>query len=220
MRIRLGSSKTFLALMACLLSLSSFSPVRAAVPHDGNLDFTVLRDGDEIGSHRLHFSNGEEGLRVDIKTNIQVKMMFITAYRFEHDGHEIWRDGRLTRLWSKTNDDGKKHDLNVAAAGGKLVVEGDGKRDDAPAEIVPASLWNENILKGGTILNTLDGRGMKVAVKNMGADVIEARGHRIQATHYAITGDLERELWFDSNAVLVKVRFKGNDGSEIQYVLR
>ncbi len=220
MRIRPGSSKAFLALVACILAVLSLSSVRAAVPHDGNLDFTVLRDGNEIGSHRLHFSKGDDGLRVDIKTDIKVKLLFVTAYRFEHDGHEIWRDGRLMRLWSKTNDDGKKHDLTVAAADGKLVVKGDGKRENAPAEIVPASLWNENILKGGTILNTLDGRGMKVDVRNMGADVVDARGYRIQATHYAITGDLERELWFDSNAVLVKVRFKGSDGSEIQYVLR
>lgn len=220
MRIRIGSCKPALALVACLLAVASLSSAWAAVPHDGNLDFTVLRDGSEIGSHRLHFSNGGDGLRVDIKTDIKVKLLLVTAYRFEHDGHEIWRDGHLTRLWSKTNDDGTKHDLTVAAADGKLVVEGDGKVADAPAEIVPASLWNEGILKGGTILNTLDGRGMKVQVKNMGADVVEARGHRIQATHYAITGDLQRELWFDSNAVLVKVRFTGTDGSEIQYVLR
>ena len=35
-----------------------------------------------------------------------------------------------------------------------------------------------------------------------------------------MTGDFERELWYDADWVLVKIAFKAQDGSDIQYVLR
>jgi len=65
----------------------------AAAPVDGQLDFTVLRNGKEIASHRIHFRRDTDSLNVDIKTDIAVKILFVTAYRFEHHGTEIWRDG-------------------------------------------------------------------------------------------------------------------------------
>jgi hypothetical protein len=35
-----------------------------------------------------------------------------------------------------------------------------------------------------------------------------------------MTGELERELWFDANSTLVRVRFHGRDGSDIELALR
>ena len=34
-----------------------------------------------------------------------------------------------------------------------------------------------------------------------------------------MTGQFERELWYDNDGVLVRVEFKGEDGSDIQYVI-
>ncbi|WP_367272434.1 DUF6134 family protein, partial [Parvibaculum sp.] len=42
----------------------------------------------------------------------------------------------------------------------------------------------------------------------------------VAATHYSVTGKLNRELWYDDKGVLVQVKFDGSDGSEITYVLR
>lgn len=210
-----------LAALALALPLAlSAAAAEAAVPAGGRLDFTVLRDGAEIGRHEMVFTNGGNGLQVDISTDVKVKVLFVTAYRFEHDGHEIWRDGRLVRLWSKTNDDGTAHELNAAAEGAQITVVGDGERASVDGAIVPASLWNENILKGGAILNTLDGRKMNVQVQNLGEETVQVGGRPVKAWHFSLTGDLQREVWFDERYVLVKVRFKGKDGSDIQYVLR
>ncbi len=62
MRIRLGSSKIVLALMARLLSLSCLAPIWAGVPHDGNLDFTVLHAADVLRiPHRAGLASRESG---------------------------------------------------------------------------------------------------------------------------------------------------------------
>ena len=192
----------------------------AAAPPDGRLDFAVIRGGDEIGRHEMLFRRDGDALQVDVRTRIAVKVLFVTAYRFEHDGRETWRSGRLVRLVSSTDDDGAKHRLNVEANGGGLKVVGDGQEREVDGAIVPASLWNEGVLRGGPLLNTLDGRSMAVSVEDLGAETVEARGRRIPARHYRLAGELERDLWYDATSVLVRVRFNGKDGSEVLYELR
>lgn len=192
----------------------------AAPPRNGALHFTVLRDGSEVGSHQMNFRQNPDGLQIDIATNVVVKVAFVPVYRFEHEGHEIWQNGKLARLWSKTNDDGARHALNVSAAGAELAVLADGKPTEAKALSIPASLWHEGILHQAAILNTLDGSAMAIKVADMGPETLTVKGQAVQTRHYAITGDLQRELWYDGQNVLTKVRFKAKDGSVIEYILR
>ena len=210
----------FTALILCTAMLFTAPGARAAAPSGGKLDFTVLRDGDQIGRHVLSFKKDADALTVNIETKTEVKVLFVTAYAFEHQGREVWQNGKLVELASATNDDGTKHTLAVKNGAGALAINGDGQTSKAAVEIIPASLWHEGILAGGVILNTLHGKQMKITVRDAGSESIPVAGQSVAAQHYVIEGDLQRELWFDETRVLVKVRFKGNDGSNIEYVLR
>ncbi|MAU60015.1 MAG: hypothetical protein CMI62_04700 [Parvibaculum sp.] len=210
----------FAAFAASMFLLSGVNAASAAAPSGGELDFTVLRGDDEIGTHRLVFTQDGDELKVKIDTNVAVKMLGIAVYRFEHDGSEIWRDGHLVSLESKTNDDGTPHRLEVKEENGKLVVDGDGRQGTEQIGVIPASLWNDNLVKQTALLNTLDGSSMPVTVGKLGTETVEVNGKPVAATHYSVTGKLNRELWYDENGVLVQVRFAGADGSEITYVLR
>lgn len=212
------SKKVRLAVLAAASSLCLAASAQAAPPGSGSLDFTVTRNGSPVGRHEMLFRNEPDGLKVDIRTNVAVKVAFITAYRFEHEGHEIWQGGRLTRLWSKTNDDGTNHLLDVSAAGPALSVMADGKPTETAQVSIPASLWNEGLLTQKTLLNTLDGSRMAIGVSDLGVEPVTVKGATIPARHYAVTGDLQRELWYDADNVLVKVRFKAKDGSDIEYL--
>lgn len=204
---------------ACLV-LPAAPPAFSAQPGNGQLTFTVLRDGAEVGSHDMRFRQNADGLQIDIATNVVVKIAFVPVYRFEHEGHEVWQNGRLTRLWSKTNDDGTRHALNVSAAGTELAVLADGKPAVSRPLSIPASLWHEGILRQPVILNTLDGSAMTITVSDLGPETVVAGNRPVRARHFALAGDLQRELWYDDHDVLVKVRFKAKDGSTIEYVLR
>ena len=91
--------------------------------------------------------------------------------------------------------------------GGKLtalssVTDDDGEQHSiklGASAILPASLWNAAIVKATKAINTIDGRKM---------------------THYRLSGDLARDLWYDADGVLVKVAFVGDDGSKVEYRLR
>jgi hypothetical protein len=194
---------------ACALSLP-----------DQNLNFTIVRSGDAIGTHTMGFRQTADGTEVTIQTAIAVKIAFVTVYRFAHSGTEFWHDGRIAALKSTTNDNGTHHQLNVVASGDRLAIDCDGTESSALAGTIPASLWNQAIIEQETVLNTLDGSTMALKVADLGADKIAVHGNTIVAHHYALHGDLERDLWYDEHGTLVQIALTGSDGSPVLYVLR
>jgi len=190
----------------------------SAVPSD--LSFTVLRNGSPVGTHAYKFNGEGDNTKVDITTDIKVKIAFITAYRFEHKASEEWSGGKMVATSTVTNDDGTDHVLKVGNGGNELIINGDGKETRARVGVMPASLWHPDTVKRPILLNTLDGHMMKVFSKKVGVEDVAVNGKTVPATHFVMSGELERELWFDDSGTLVQVRFKGSDGSEIVYVLK
>lgn len=214
--------KTILAAIALLFPLAASPAWAAYTENNGALNFAVYRDDSEIGTHTLIFHKNGGSLDVSVKTDIAVKLPIIgiTVYRFEHEGHETWTDGHLTALQSKTNEDGTPHHLSVHANGAGLSVDGDGRTGESKPSIIPASLWREDLVRSSVLLNTLDGREMSVTVNEKGTEEVMVGNTPVEARHFVISGELEREVWYDANQRLVKVRFVGNDGSTITYLLK
>ena len=69
-------------------------------------------------------------------------------------------------------------------------------------------------------MNTLDGTQMRIAVVDKGEEMVEASGANVPARHFAISGGINRDVWFDRANTLVRVAFAGKDGSSIVYQLR
>lgn len=211
------------AALAAVLSLfATAAPGLAATPDpstDRQLRFTVLRDGDEVGHHTLSIHAGRDSTTVDVETKVVVRVALVPVYRFEHRDEEVWKDGRLVALSSKTHDDGTDHVLKVAAGRAELEVTGDGTTRELPPSTIPASLWNPATVRQGALMNTLDGHMMAVSVADLGPDTVPVRGQPRPAHHYVLTGELARELWYDGDGTLVQVRFRAKDDSEILYVL-
>lgn len=206
--------------LATLAVLGAFPLAPANADGPGQLAFSVLRKGDVIGFDTLQFHSDGDRLDVQVETDIAVKIAFIPVYHFKHSSRELWEGSRLKNLSSHTDDDGKIHDLSVREDKGRLLIEGDKQISVASPTIVPASLWNERILKSERLLNTLTGTQMTVQITNAGSESVPVKGLPVTATHYIITGDLKREVWFDGAGTLVQVRFRADDDSEITYSLR
>jgi len=93
-----------------MLSATAFATEKAET-----LKFAVLRNGDQIGTHTIELRrNGPETLAKQ-STFIEVKIAFITAYRFEQSASERWVNNRLVAMDSVTNDNGTQHKLVVAS---------------------------------------------------------------------------------------------------------
>ena len=203
---------------AALLGAGLAAQPAQALPA-GPLDFTVMRDGSKVGTHLIDVTRDAGETRVDIETEVAVKLAFVTLYRFEHEGHEVWRNGHLVQIRSKTDDDGTAKSLQGEMNGKGLKVDGSAQRFVADPAIIPASLWNMDIVEQSRILNTLDGSEMEVSTRLIGEESVEVHGKTVSARHYSMSGQLQRDVWFDADGTLVQVRFKGSDNSDIRYVL-
>jgi hypothetical protein len=100
MRILLKHIRT--SLMATLLSAV---PVVALASN--TWDFRVFLDDKEIGTHRFDLLDKGGGERQLVsKARMAVKVLFVTAYTYDHHDVEHWNGDCLTRLSSKTDDNG------------------------------------------------------------------------------------------------------------------
>jgi len=186
------------------LAIAFAAPLNAAsIPASGQLNFDVVRKGKDIGDHSYRFSGSPGSFSVTVSTDVivRVPLIRIAAYRFEHSSVETWRGGELQTLVSTTNDDGTPHELNTGNQGP-----------------LPASLWNDDIVRSGQLMNTIDGTIMSVRVADLGSENVPVNGGNLNTHHYRISGGLERDLWYDENGNLARVAFKAEDGSTVTYI--
>jgi len=149
--------------------------------------FRIMRDGDDIGSHSLEAVLGPSGLEVAITIRIAVKFLGITAYRYEMDNREIWKSGRIVSVDSRVNDDGTDDNANIVANGDVLSISGSRYKGTAPGTAVTTSYFAPPFLERQPWLSTQSGAPLPVQIAPEGRN-----------GWYAVTGELETKLGYDS----------------------
>jgi hypothetical protein len=190
-----------------------------AQPGLSDLRFAIMRNGEQIGTYALELEQAGAETTVNLATNVVVKKLFITFYRYEHTSTEHWANGRLVALSSATDDNGTKHKVDVASKGSGLQVLVDGKSVQIDKTTIPASLWNPVIVRQSVALNTVEGKLMPITVTDGGIEDVTAQGRLIKAHHYTINGLFKQDVWYDEQGRLVHAQFVGTDGSIITYEL-
>lgn len=204
--------------------LLSAVPVHAEGPPDPlslygpEMVFSVWRSGSEIGQHRVLFTRDGGALVVRSMLDLAVKMLGITVYRYKYAAQEIWRDGKLVQLDSSVNDNGTPAKIEAQAEADKIAVAGPQGKIVAEAPILPSTHWDAQVIAADRVINTLDGKIDQVKLVPEGAESVATATAPIQATHYLWTGDIKAETWYDAAGHWVKLRFKGKDGTPIEYL--
>lgn len=191
----------------------------AGLPPDGRLDYRVTRAGAEIGQQSVEFLRDGNGLVVRTHVEIDVSFLSIPLYSFRHDAVERWTEGRLVALSTSSDDDGKHREVELVAQNGRLMGRYNDNPVDLPGDLIPASLWHPKTVTATIVLDPIRGRERQVKVADMGLETVKAGGGEIEARHYSMTGQIKRELWYDADGRLVRVRFPAKDGSEITVTL-
>lgn len=212
--------------LAATLAAASFAPtVAGAWPESAvsrDIAFAVSRAGEPMGSHSLSFRHDGENLHVDIAIDLEVRLAFITVFRYSHRNRETWRDGRLIRLETSTNDDGTRHQVRAeATAEGLRVTDSAGRTYLAPAETIPTSYWNKETVRRNELLNTQTGKIMPIRIEQR-RESTAALG---AADHYRLVMMDDRDgtpidVWYDKQSLAwVQLAFQAR-GSNIDYALR
>ncbi len=182
------------------------------------LSFDVLRNGEKIGEHTVAFRKTADSMRVESRSELEVNVLFLTAYSFSYHSVEDWRRGELTRLEATTNDDGELRRVEARREGDALKVRADDEEWHGTAPLWPTTHWNIAQTSAPALLNTLTGGLNRVDVKERGVETVMLPDGPRQARRFVYSGDLSCESWYDADNRWVKLRFAAEDGSTIEYV--
>ena len=206
-------------LKAGLLSAAALfsSSAASAEPMAETLRFAVMREGQQIGTNTIELRRNGSETTVQMMTQVQVKIAFVTVYRFEQTETERWVGGKLMALSAVTNDNGTMHRVKATRANDRLTIEADGKTTEVAGNTIPASLWNPLLLEKTVAFNPQDGTMMPIAVTDRGVDQLIVQGRAKRTRHYVINSTFPQDVWYDDARQLVKVELKVSDGSTIRY---
>ena len=116
------------------------------------IKFAIVRNGEQIGTHTMEINRAGPETSVKILTDLNVKVLFITAYRLQHKATERWVGGRLVALSSNTDNNGTLHTVSVSETSSGVEVRADGKAAKAERNLMPGSLWNQELLSRSVML--------------------------------------------------------------------
>ncbi|MBV9843005.1 MAG: hypothetical protein JOY99_15985 [Sphingomonadaceae bacterium] len=186
------------------------------VPAGNRLGFDVLLKGSKLGTHVLTFEPRGDGLSVHVAVDLVYKLAGITFYHYKHRATETWSGDQVVGLDATTDDNGTAYQVAVRRDASGLVVTGNKTpRYVAPADAMPATHWNRRELEGPWI-NTETGAIARPKITPLGVDTIPTANGTTRARHFALTGDVQMDMWYD-DARWAGIAFS-KGGRDVRYV--
>lgn len=178
------------------------------VPETGVLCYEISRKGKPLGFQQINFSRSEAGeLVVDVHIEIDFKLGPIPLFRYLHDNREIWRDGKLLSLKSKTFNNGEDVAVDLKLEDGRYVGTGTDFADNLEAPLLSTSYFNPNFIRQNAFISSQDGRLLPSEIETLGQEVLAIRGAPVQATRFRISGKLRIDIWYTDAGQWVQTEF-------------
>ena len=219
--------KLIIIFFSILITINAFA---FPLPENNKVKFDIIRKNKIIGSHEITFKKEKDILFVETTININVKILFIPAYKFYHNSIETWIDNNFFEIEAHTDFEdereyfikGSDQDNYFIASG----MDGDLKLDK---NILPSNFWNINILKEKEIFDTQKGITREIYVKNLGNEEIEIDDVKINCKKFTLNASSnpkdkgpfpEYTLWYNNKNELMKFKFRNWKDNKIVTILR
>lgn len=183
--------------LAAVLTAPALAPARLLADGTAERRFQVLRGRDDIGTKTVRVRGEGDSAEVEIEIALAVKILGITAYRYELSSREVWEDGRLVSLDSETNDDGDPYTARVRRRGDALVSDGTWK-GEIPGDAGTTTYWSKAFLSRPVWISTQSGQPLDVTVARDGEERIPGPSGDLLCERWQVTGDLPVTLFYDT----------------------
>jgi Family of unknown function (DUF6134) len=199
----------------------SEAAVGTADPPSRSWHFTVLLDGKRIGEHDFAIAPQGAESAIDTEAHFRVKAAFISLYQYDHQDHEVWRDGCLVRLNSHTRDNGKSFAVQGRLQAQAFEVHGARGATTLPACVQTFAYWDQRLLTGSRLLNSQTGEFQPVILTPDGMQVVRVRGRMIPAQRYSLRAPkLDIQLWYAGSGDWVALESRLESGRILRYEIQ
>lgn len=178
------------------------------IPENNQLAYEVTRKGKRHGFQVFDFSRDEAGnLVVDVHIEINFKFGPITLFRYVHQNREIWHDGKVQSIVSKTDNNGDPEFANLQRQGSALV--GSGTKYEGPIEdpIMPTTYFNPNFIHATRFVSTQDARVLEAEVREIGRETLVVPTGSLEATRFQLLGKLAIDIWYSDAGQWLRTEF-------------
>ena len=215
-----------------LFFLSFPLSVNAHVQHYEDLnriEFDIYRNNKHIGTHIFSFKKSEGQLAVESEINFEIKKLGIVFYRYHVKGTEIYKEGKLIKFNSKTNQNDKHKYVNLKLEDGEYTIDGSSYKGKVPVDYVLGTWWNHSIVKAKAQISAVSGRIIKQKVTFLGKETIKFGDKSYDTLHYNFSStdkklDKEKKLntdvWYDEKTLnWIKASFNKKGKCEYRLVV-
>ena len=195
--------------------------VNAHVQHYDKLnkiEFDIYRNNKHIGKHIFSFKKSDNEIAVESEINFEIKKFGVVLYKYHVKGTEYYRDGKLIKFNSKTNQNGKEKYVNLKAEGKDLVIDGSSFKGKVSQEYLLGTWWNHSIVKAPAQISAVSGRIIKQKVTFLGKEEIKLGNKTFKTLHFNFSSTdkklkknkrLNTDIWYDEKTLnWVKATFE------------
>ena len=212
--------KTFRIIIILILSILPFS-VNAHVQHYKDLkriEFDIYRNNKHIGEHIFSFTKSNEQISIKSEINFIIKKFGLVFYKYHVKGKEVYKDGKLIKFNSKTNQNGKEKYVNLKLENDEFIINGSSYKGKAPTNYLLGTWWNHSIVKAEAQISAVSGRIIKQKVTFLGNETIKIGNKNYETLHFNFSSidkelkkdkKLNTDVWYEEKTFnWVKATFK------------
>lgn len=205
-------------LTVLLLALIGIAPLSAQPISKNTWQFDVFLNDTKIGFHHFDVVEQNEQKLVYSKARFDVEFLFFTAYQYEHDNFEIWKDNCLIKIQSYTNDNGEQYQVSGQAVDNQFLLSALDNNKTLPNCVKTFSYWDPDFLNASRLLNPQTGNYTNVTITRLADASVTVAGNEIKARRYKLTGDkLEIYLWYSERNHWLALESVVDDNKRVRY---
>ena len=200
------------------------------IPDDSEVSFDVVRKNKIIGNLTSKFIKDKDNIVLHSVLDINVKILFIPAYKFFQETKETWSNGDFISIDGFTDfEDDREYKIDGKDEDGVFRVTGMDGLLELDEKIIPLNYWNKNILDEKELFDTQKGIVRKITVKKLKDEEIKINNSKLLSEKYTFNATKnpkdkgpfpEYTLWYYKDELL-KMEFKNpNDKKNTITIIR
>ncbi|HSN72992.1 MAG TPA: DUF6134 family protein [Steroidobacteraceae bacterium] len=178
-----------LTLGAAFAAVATSGGASASTADAERLTFDVYLDEQEIGYHRYELRNDGGATVMQTEADFEVRLLFFTAYEYEHRNSELWRDGCLKNIEAQTNSNGERYEVKGSARDGSFVIETTSGRSGFADCVRTFAYWDRRLLDAERLLNSQTGEYLEIELTPLPPDELELGDRVVAVERYRLTAE-------------------------------
>jgi hypothetical protein len=171
------------------------------------INYLIFRGDQEIGHYRFEVDENAGRRDVAVDMLIKVKVFFVPVYQAAQQRRETWSEGRLERCSARAVYNGKTFNQELTRSGGRCLWTVNGVTQELAEPVVTFVPWKFAVTGTVTVL-TEKGRADSSRVEFLGKETLVVKGQPMESEKYRVVGRNNRELWYDSDGLLIRARYE------------